>query len=160
VLVTAASLDAAVAPHALAVKSTRFSPATDLPPQSWTRSYAAAPDQSDGDLYAAAVAGTAQQVEQAWKAANILDYSHAATIVVRVPSGELQRYVEVRDRLAQLPVIARSELLSLDRQQARLAIHYFGTPDQLRTALAQRDLSLAGQDPDWVLERRAAAPRP
>jgi len=79
---------------------------------------------------------------------------------VRVPSGELKRYVEVRDRLAQLPVIERSELLSLDRQQARIAIHYFGTPDQLRTALAQRDLSLAGQDPDWVLEPRVATPHP
>ena len=159
VLVTAASLDAAAAPHALAVKSTRFSPGSDLPPQSWTKSYTATADQSDGDLYAAAIAGTAQQVEQAWKEANILDYSRAATIIVSVPVGELQRYVEVRDRLAQLPGIERSELLSLDRQQARLAIHYFGTPDQLRTALAQRDLSLGGQDPDWVLERRAASPR-
>lgn len=160
VLVTVASLNAAIAPHALEVKSTRFSPASDVPPQSWTGSYVAGPDQSDGDLFAAAVAGTAQQVEQAWKNANILDYSHAATIVVRVPTGELQSFVDVRDRLAQLPAIERSELLSLDRAQARFALHYFGTPDQLRVALAQRDLVLGGQDPDWVLQRRAAASSP
>lgn len=159
VLVTVASLNAGIAPHALEVKSTRFS-ASDVPPQSWTGSYVAAPDQSDGDLFAAAVTGTAQQVEQAWKEANILDYSHAATIVVRVPTGELQSFVDVRDRLAQLPAIERSELLSLDRAQARFALHYFGTPDQLRVALAQRDLALGGQDPDWVLQRRAAASGP
>jgi hypothetical protein len=160
VLVTAASLQAANAPFAVEVKSTRYSPGSDLPPQSWTKSYVATPDQSDADLYAAAVAGTAQQLEQAWKEANILNYSQAATITVRVPVGELQRYVDVRDRLAQLPGIQSSDLLSLDRQEARLSIHYFGTPDQLRTALAQRDLSLDGQDPDWVLERRAASPNP
>jgi hypothetical protein len=160
VLVATAQLDASIAPHRLAVKSTRYSAAGDLPPQSWTGSYTAAPDESDGALYAAAIAGTAQQVEQAWKRANILDYGHAATITVRVPTGELQRYVEVRDRLAQLPGIERSDLLSLDRDNAVLALHYYGTPDQLRVALAQRDLVLEGQDPDWVLERRGAAPRP
>jgi hypothetical protein len=160
VLVTAATLNADIAPHALAVKSTRYSTTSDLPPQSWTGSSVAAPDQSDGDLLAAAVATTAQKVEQAWKQANVLDYSHAATITVRVATGELQRFVDVRDRLKQLPGIERSDLVSLNRDEARLTLHYFGTTDQLRTALAQRDLVLGGQDPDWVIERRAATPPP
>ncbi len=160
VLVAAATFDGGVSPHTVAVKATRYSPAGGLPPQSWTGSYTAAPDQSDGDLYAAAIAGTAQQVEQAWKQSNVLDYGHAATITVRVPTGALQSFVDVRDRLAQLPVIQRSDILSLDRDNATLALHYFGTPDQLRVALAQRDLELDGQDPDWVLERRGAAPHP
>jgi hypothetical protein len=160
VLVAAATFDGGVSPHTVAVKATRYSPAGGLPPQSWTGSYTAAPDQSDGDLYAAAIAGTAQQVEQAWKQSNVLDYGHAAIITVRVPTGALQSFVDVRDRLAQLPVIQRSDILSLDRDNATLALHYFGTPDQLRVALAQRDLALEGQDPDWVLERRGAAPHP
>jgi len=160
VLVAVGQLDASVAPHRLAVTATRYSPAGDQPAQSWSATYTATPDESDGDLYAAAIAGTAQQVEQAWKEANMLDYSHAATLTARVPTGALQRFVEVRDRLAQLPAIERSDLLSLDRDNAVMALHYYGTPDQLRVALAQRDLVLEGQDPDWVIERRGDASRP
>ena len=118
---------------------------------------AAAADESDADLFASAVAGTAAQLEDAWKQANILDYRHTATITVRVPTGTLERFVDVRDRLAQVPAIQRSELVSLDREEARVEIRYFGDRAQFRTALAQRDLVLEGDAPDWVLERRAAA---
>jgi hypothetical protein len=158
VLVTLAALDPAG--HSVAVQATRYSLSGGLPPQSWSKSYAAAADQKDADVLASAVAGTAAQVEQAWKQANILDYSRAATLIARVPTGELKRFLDVRNRLAQLSVIQRSELLSLNRDEARIAIHYFGSPDQLRTALAQRDLTLDGQDPDWTLERRAAPSSP
>ncbi|HXQ51272.1 MAG TPA: DUF2066 domain-containing protein [Stellaceae bacterium] len=160
VLVAVATLRAGVAPHTLDVKSTRYSAAGDMAPQSWTKTYVAAPDQNDAALFADAVAGTGAQVADAWKQANMLDYSKAATIMVRVPTGALDHFVDIRDRLAQIPVIQHSDLMALDRQQAKLALHYFGTPDQLRTALAQHDLALAGQDPDWVLDRRGAATTP
>jgi hypothetical protein len=160
VLVAAATLDSAATPHTLVVKATRYAGAGDAAPQSWTKSYAAAPDQSDAALFAAAVAGTQAQLEDAWKQANMLDYSQSATIVVRVPTGALDHLVDVQGRLGQIPVIQHTDLLALDRQQARLALHYYGTQDQLRSALAQHDLALAGQDPDWVLDRRGAAAPP
>lgn len=156
VLVARVQLDTAVTPHTLAATSTRFSIATAQPPESWTKSFAAAAGESDGDLLGRVVASTAAQVEEAWKQANILDFKHTGTIVVRVPAPDLQSWVAVRDRLTGIPAIARSELVSIDRGEARVALHYVGDPAQLRVALAQRDLELQGDDPDFVLAQRGS----
>jgi hypothetical protein len=106
---------------------------------------------------ARAAAGTAAQVEEAWKRANILDPSQTGTLVVTVPTSDLQSWIAVRDQLSGVPAIQGSDLIALDRQGARLALHYVGDPAQLRLALAQRDLELSGNAPDWVLRRRDAA---
>jgi hypothetical protein len=160
VLVAVATLDASVSPHTLAVAATRYSPGSQAAPQNWTKNTVAAPDESDGDLLAASVADTAAAVEDSWKQANILDYGHNGTLLVTVPTGDLQRFADVRDRLSGVPAIQKSELLSIDRTAAHMAIHYVGDTAQLRSALAQRDLALDGQDPDWILERRAAPAPP
>jgi hypothetical protein len=62
----------------------------------------------------------------------------------------------VRDRLAGIPAVRASRLVSLGRDGARVEIRYVGDPSQLRLALAQRDLDLEGGEPDWVLQRRSA----
>jgi hypothetical protein len=160
VLVTVAVLTSDVAPHAVAVTSTRYSPAGEAPPQSWSKTFTAAPDQSDGDLLAAAVAGTADAVEEAWKEANILDYSQTGTITVTVPAGDLDKFVDVENRLAGVPAVQHSALVALNRQQATLSIRYYGAPAQLKTALAQRDLALEGQAPNYTLERAEAPAAP
>jgi len=77
-----------------------------------------------------------------------------------VPVRSLQDWVAVRDRLAAIPAVRSSRLLSLGRDEARVEIRYVGDAEQLRTALAQRDLELDGADPDWVLQRRGAAAAP
>jgi Uncharacterized protein conserved in bacteria (DUF2066) len=158
VLVADATLKKDAAPHTLAIALTRYSPGNGAPPLTSTTSATAAPGQSDTDLLAAGVAQTADAVEEAWKEANILDYSHTGTITVHVPANDLASFVDVRDRLAGIPAIQKSELVALNRGQATLSIHYYGDPTQLRTALAQRDLALEGQDPDYTLERAQSPP--
>ena len=157
ILVSMAKLAIAADPHVLAVSSTRFSVASGIAPQQWDKSYTAAAGESDGDLLADGVTGTAQQLEDGWKAANMLDFRHTGTMSVRVPVEDLKGWIAIRDRLAGIPAIQRSDLIALGRGEARLAIHYYGDPEQLRLALAQRDLALTGSDPDWVLARRQAA---
>lgn len=160
VLVTRATLQTAGAAHVLDVSSTRYTPGSAGSQQTWAGSYAAAVGESDGDLMARAIAGIDSQVEEAWKVANIVNYEEPGTLVVTVPGGGLENWVAVRQQLAGIPAIERTEILSLDQQEARIAIHYYGDPAQLRMALAQRDLELSGNSPDWVLVRRGgSAPR-
>jgi hypothetical protein len=157
VLVTQATLKADGAQHAVDVNTTRYAP--DMPgiEQTWVTSTVANPNESDADLLGRAVVDTMTQVEEAWKAANILDFSQSGTLMARVPATSLQDWVAVRDRLAAIPAVRSSRLVSLDRAEARVEIHYVGNPDQLRIALAQRNLELSGADPDWVLQRRSAS---
>jgi hypothetical protein len=139
------------------ISTTRFAPGMPGGEQSWTASVVANPGESDADLMARGVTSVVAQVEEAWKVANILNYSQSGTIVATVPARDLAAWIAVRDRLAGIPAIQRSELLSLDHQGARLAIHYVGDPAQLRLGLSQRDLELSGGEPDWVLRQRTGA---
>jgi hypothetical protein len=156
VLVAHATLKSDANPHTLAVAATRYSPNSDQTGQSWQGSFPATAGESDADLMARAVAATSQQIQDAWKKANLLDFGKSTTIVVRVPIADLASWVAVRDRLAATPAIKRANLLALDRAEARVSINFYGDANQLRVALAQRDLALSGDDPDWTLERRAA----
>ena len=161
VLVTRATLGTGASPHSVTVTSTRYAPADGANAsagQSLNAVYRAQAGESDGDLLARAVLGTTAQIEEAWKDANILDFGHAATLVATVPVTQLSDWIGVRERLAGVPSIQRSILLSLDRSAARVELHYVGDLAQLRAALAQRDLSLSGADPDWLLQRSGAAP--
>ena len=110
-------------------------------------------------MLARAIAGTAAQVNDAWKQANMLDYSQSATLTVIVPADDLGGWLAVRQRLAATTAVQSSQLLSLDRHGARVELHYVGSPDQLRVGLAQNNLNLSGSDPDWVLQQGGSSLR-
>ncbi len=141
------------------VSTTRFVPGSPGGEQSWVASYTANQGENEKDLLARAVAGTVAQVNDAWKQANMLDYSQTATLTVTVPADDLGSWLAVRQRLAATTAVQSSQLLSLDRHGARVELHYVGSPDQLRVGLAQNNLNLSGSDPDWVLQRGGAALR-
>lgn len=159
VLVTRATLKTAGA-HVLDVASTRYAPGSPGDPQHWIGSYAATAGESDADLMARAAAGVDAQVEEAWKSANLLNYGQTGTLTATVPVSGLDGWVAVRQRLAGVPAIERTDILSLDQQGAHIVLHYFGDSAQLRLALAQRNLDLAGSDPDWTLALHGGAAQP
>jgi hypothetical protein len=158
VLVTRAAIKQSGDAKSVDVTTTRWVPSQLGKEQTWVASFAANAGESDHDLLARAVAGTADQVLDAWKQANIIDYSQAGELVVSVQAPDLPSWLAVRDRLAATPSIQRVELVALDRQRALVTLHYVGDATQLRLALAQHDLDLTGSDPDWGLQRRGAAP--
>jgi hypothetical protein len=140
------------------VTSTRFTPGQSGREQTWVASFTANAGESDPDFLGRVVAATADQVAEAWKQANIIDYNQAGDLVVSVPISDLAGWLAVRDRLKAIASIQRMDVLSLDRQRALVTLHYVGSDTQLRLALAQRDLDLSGSDPTWELRRRGAAP--
>jgi hypothetical protein len=159
VLVIRATLKSAGA-HVLDVASTRYTPGSPASQEHWIGSYAANAGDRDADLMARAADGIDMQVEEAWKSANILNYGQSGTLTVTVPISGLEGWVAVRQRLAGVPAIEKTEIQSLDQQGAHLVIHFYGDPAQLRLALAQRNLELGGSDPDWTLALHAAAAQP
>jgi hypothetical protein len=155
VLVTEAAVKPG-ATYALDVTTTRFAPGQAGNEQTWVLSVPASPGESDGELMARAVTAVIGQVEEAWKGANTLDFRQSGTLVARVPAATLREWLQVRDRLAGIPAVRASRLVSLGRDGARVEIRYVGDAGQLRVALAQRDLDLEGGEPDWVLQRHSA----
>lgn len=160
VLVSRATIKKTNNTESVDVTSTRFVPGQVGSEQTWVESFVAYAGESEPDFLARAVAGTVDQVNEAWKQANIIDYSETGELVVSVPAGDLSSWVAVRDRLAAIQAIQQMELTALDRQRALVTLHYVGGAAQLRSALVQRDLDLTGSDPNWVLQRRNVAPAP
>jgi hypothetical protein len=157
VLVTQATLKIDGGQHIVDVTSTRYTPGVAGVEQTWVSSTTANPGESDADAMGRAVAATQAQVEEAWRLANTLDTNQSGTLLARVPAASLQEWVAVRDRLSGVAAVRSSRLLALDREGARIEIRFIGDAMQLRLALAQRDLELSGNDPDWVLQRRSGA---
>jgi hypothetical protein len=92
-----------------------------------------------------------------WARANLVDAGVENVTAVRVPLASLAAWVEVRKRLAEVSTVVNAEIISLARDQARLALHHLGDTQRLRTALAQQDLVLSAGSAD-ALELRLSAP--
>jgi hypothetical protein len=120
-------------------------------------SYRANAGESQADFLGRVVALLTRDVDEAWKKDNLLRFGEQGTLRVVVPVDEIEDWVAVRDRLAGVAAIRQTEILAMSRRQVRLELHFVGDPQQLRLALAQRDLALTQGDPEWTLQRRSAA---
>jgi hypothetical protein len=126
---------------------------------SLSESYSINPGESEDDFITRAVAGTAAAIESG--AHDAADMSGPTTsLTATVPITGLGEWVEVRNRLAAVPSVRKVDLLSLSRQQARIEITYSGTPDQLKSSLADANLNLGGNDPTWQVRPADAASAP
>jgi hypothetical protein len=119
-------------------------------------SYRANANESETEFLGRVAATVTRDIDEAWKRDNLLRFGQEGTLSVIVPVDELGDWVAVRDRLAGVAAIRSTSVVSLSRHQVRLELRYVGDPQQLRVALAQRDLTLAQGEPDWTLQRRGA----
>ena len=147
-------------PETVDVNATRYSPGSSGDNPAWIASYVAGTGEAEPDLLQRAVAGTDAQIEEAWKAANVIDFGQAGALAVNVPVTDLPGWAAVQAKLSGISVIQRVDLLSLNRQMAHILIHYVGDPSQLRLALSQNNLDLSGDPSSLVLVTRAGAASP
>lgn len=87
----------------------------------------------------------------AWKERNLIRFGQEAVVLVRIPIGSLTDWNDIRRRLDNVAIIYKRELLSLALDRAMVDIYFTGDAEQLRTALAQRDLTLEAVSGQWVL---------
>ncbi len=122
------------------------------PIDSRTESIEANPGEREADLLKRAVAAAAAGLEHGTPPSG----DKEASLAVVVPIASLGDWIELRQRLAAVPAIRRIDLLSLSREQAKIAIRYVGSPDQLKSRLAEANLDLDGAAPDWRLRPASA----
>jgi len=113
------------------------------------RSFDASPGESEADFVKRVTDAVAVDVEKSSTA------SHAdqqASLAITVPLNSLGDWLRVRDRLASVTSIRKVDLLSLNRQEARIEVKYVGSQDQLKSSLSEVSLDLGGGDPVWRLQ--------
>jgi hypothetical protein len=105
-------------------------------------SYTARPGEGMNAFFARAAAAVTSEIEERWKGGQLLQFDHEAILTVLVNYDDISQWVGIRRRLSDLALIRRTDLVSLTRRQAIVDIVYIGDDNQLRLALAQRDLAL------------------
>ncbi|MEA1652567.1 DUF2066 domain-containing protein [Nitrospirillum sp. BR 11164] len=117
-------------------------PAADTPPPA---AGAAAPLPPPAAL-GLAVATVVDRVEEGWKRRVVVDAHQSGQVAVRVPLADLATLVEVRRRLAGVPMVTQVDTSALKTTEALLTLTVLGDVGHLKTALAQRDLVLSEVD--------------
>lgn len=109
------------------------------------------PGEPRDDLLSRAAAAVAAQVEDSWKAENLLQFGVPSILPAKVRIGGLNDWMAVRRALARVAVVRQVDLVLLSLDEARVNLHYLGDPEQLSLALRQADLALTLEGTEWVL---------
>jgi Uncharacterized protein conserved in bacteria (DUF2066) len=120
-------------------------------------SFDADPGEGETDFLKRAVDAVGTDIESG---ANKIATAHSdqpTSLAVTVPITSLGEWVHLRERLASVASIRKIDLLSLSRQEAKIELRYVGTPEQLRSSLAEVNLELAGGGPAWRIQSSGVA---
>ena len=115
-------------------------------------SYDANPGEGETDILRRAADAVAADIESGVKKDAASSFDRQASLTISVPITSLGEWLQVRNRLASVASIRKVDLLSLSRQEAKIAVKYIGDQDQLKSRLAEVDLELAGSDPVWRIQ--------
>ncbi len=115
---------------------------------------------ADGpDTLGRAVRAVTERFDEDWRAETTVAPGAEASLLLTTNFADVGEWVEVRRRIAGVPLVSRANVLSLTRSAAELELHYRGDTQRLRSALAQRRLQLdAGAGGAWTLSLAGTGP--
>ena len=127
------------------------------------RSFAYGEADTDETVIGRAAQAVAVQIEEDWKQENLIRFENLNSLVADISLSELRQWVEMRERLRRIAFLQRWQLVAVSRRKASVQLTYYGDAEQLRIALAQRDLVLEQGAVNWTLResrdtRAEAAP--
>lgn len=97
-------------------------------------------------------------LEEAWKLANLQQIDSEQNISIVVPITRLGDWLSVRRKITSVPSVKQMNVARLSVREARINLMFLGQPEQLRRALALKDLEMDYQsDQDvWVVRPKPA----
>lgn len=99
------------------------------------------------------------RVEEGWQRGNQLDFGRLNELVAVIKLADLREWVEIRARLGSIAFLSELQLVAATREQVAVRLSYYGGAEQLRIALAQRDLHLEKQADAWSLRQSGSGSR-
>ncbi len=95
-----------------------------------------------------------RRAEARWKTDTVIDLEKQGQISAAALFGSLAEWNKLRTALAAMPVVRKVDVLRLSHRDAQLQIDFYGDPDHLAVALAQRDVVLEQRDGFWQMRAR------
>ena len=107
--------------------------------------------QTLGTTYPAAAQAGLNAMEDLWKARSVVNYNTRGTLTADVKLDGLNQWGAIQTALSGTSTITNVQVVAMNTGYARLSITYLGTPDQLRDALSEQGLALAGKTGQFLL---------
>ena len=102
-------------------------------------------------VYASAADAAASAIIDEWKARSAIDFGKRNRLIVEVHVGDLAAWSALLQKLGTIANITDVAVVAMNLGEARVAITYVGSQDQLHDLLAQATLDLSNQDGTWWL---------
>lgn len=99
--------------------------------------------------YGAAAEQAEAAVEEAWKTRGTVDLSKKSKLVAEATISSLPEWNNVLARLQSVSTVSDVDVIAMNIGEARVSFSYTGTPDQLRSAAAQANVTLTDRNGSW-----------
>lgn len=109
------------------------------------------PGTTGPKLYASAADAAASAIIDEWKARSAIDFGKRSKLVVEVHIEDLASWSALLQKLGTIPNITDVGIVAMNTGEARVALTYVGSQDQLHDLLAQATLDLSNQNGVWWL---------
>jgi hypothetical protein len=149
IVVTAETEAATAGSSAVRLQFSRIGAAA--PDADWPQTLRIAAGETPETAWPRIARAAADAIEERWKSEVLVQGSDVSQLRATVPVGDLAEWVALRRRLAEVASVRRLDILVLGKGGAIVDIQHDGGTDSLRTALAQRDLTLEEADGGWRL---------
>lgn len=100
------------------------------------------------------ITAISEKLQNDWKRHHVLQHDSAALLSAIVPIENLKMWLQIHEQVRSLASVREIRIRELSIKAAAIEIVHLGKVDQLRLALAQKDLILSNSDGYWTLERR------
>ena len=107
-------------------------------------------------IYATAAEQAENAIEDAWKSKATVDSNKRAKLVAEVRFDSLEQWNGMFSRLQAVPSVSDVTLVAMNTGEARVTLSYAGSPDQLRNAAAQSNLSVEDRSGTWWISQGKA----
>ncbi len=108
-----------------------------------------APGTSPEKAYATAAEQAEAAIEEASKTRGTVEATKKSKLVAEVRLSSLPEWNSLLGRLESVAAISDVDVIAMNIGEARVSFAYTGTPDQLKSAVAQANLTLADHDGSW-----------
>lgn len=107
--------------------------------------------QSAVATYPGAADAAVRAIDDLWKNTKVVDYSQKGKLLADVHVGSLAQFAALENTISAVANVSAVNVTAMDIGQARLAITYIGSPDQLKAGLAQAGIVLSQRGAGWQI---------
>lgn len=119
-----------------------------------------APDTPSAKAFGAVADAAANAIIDSWKSRAVIDFAKHSKLLVSMHVDRLDDWNLALQKLEAVSTISDVGMVAMNIGEARVAISYVGSTDQLNEQLAHAGLTLSNDNGQWWLSRSEGGPRP